>query len=123
MDWLDYITLAESLAKEKGEAERRSAVSRAYYALYNYAREWYFKDHRRRHIGLGEGESAHYKLWKEMAKHGKNGGKISNTGQMLRDRRNECDYQKNLTSPLITKQPNSSINMAKATIEDIKNLK
>jgi len=31
----DFLSLAESLAKGGGAAERRSAVSRAYYAVYN----------------------------------------------------------------------------------------
>src|SRR5437867_3401381 len=33
----DFLSLAESLAKGGGAAERRSAISRAYYAVYNVA--------------------------------------------------------------------------------------
>ena len=38
-DWNEYYDLAKQLAKESGEAQRRSAISRAYYAAYWKARE------------------------------------------------------------------------------------
>jgi uncharacterized protein (UPF0332 family) len=36
-DWGGYLTLATSLAEQADEASRRSAVSRAYYYVYNLA--------------------------------------------------------------------------------------
>jgi uncharacterized protein (UPF0332 family) len=37
-DWNEYLRLAQSLAEDEGDAARRSAVSRAYYAAFNRAR-------------------------------------------------------------------------------------
>ena len=35
--WKDYFELAKSLAAQPGEAEKRSAISRAYYSVFNTA--------------------------------------------------------------------------------------
>jgi hypothetical protein len=37
-DWTSYFVLARELAKRPEEASRRTAVSRAYYAIFNKAR-------------------------------------------------------------------------------------
>jgi len=36
-DWQEYLRLADQLVAQTGEAEFRSAISRAYYAIYNRA--------------------------------------------------------------------------------------
>lgn len=36
-DWTEYITLAVELAKSRDEASHRTAISRAYYAVYGVA--------------------------------------------------------------------------------------
>lgn len=36
-DWNDYLTLAEELASRADEASKRSAISRAYYCVFNLA--------------------------------------------------------------------------------------
>jgi uncharacterized protein (UPF0332 family) len=38
-DWKNYFDLAKVLAAQPGEAEKRSAVSRAYYSVFNIAIE------------------------------------------------------------------------------------
>ena len=38
-DWADYLELADNLLGQANEAAFRSAVSRAYYAVYNRARQ------------------------------------------------------------------------------------
>ena len=38
-DWSDYLRLAKDLAKNSGEAELRSAISRAYYSIFQQARK------------------------------------------------------------------------------------
>lgn len=122
MDWTDYIKLAEELANSQDESAKRSAVSRAYYALYNHAKEWYYKDPNRRSIGLGDGTSSHRKLWEEIKHCGQSGRRISSVGTMLRTKRNSCDYDKHLKDPGILRSPELSIRQAKTTIDDIKKL-
>lgn len=39
MDWFAYFRLAQEWAEEEGPAHKRSAVSRAYYAMYCTARD------------------------------------------------------------------------------------
>lgn len=36
-DWTDFLILAEKLLQSDGEAEQRSAISRAYYSIFNVA--------------------------------------------------------------------------------------
>lgn len=36
-DWIDYLTLAEALAQKPDEASQRTAISRAYYFVFNIA--------------------------------------------------------------------------------------
>ena len=36
-DWKNFLTLAEDLAKRKDDASRRTAISRAYYCVFNLA--------------------------------------------------------------------------------------
>ncbi len=40
MNWFEYIVLADKLASSGSEAERRTAVSCAYYGAFNPARRW-----------------------------------------------------------------------------------
>ena len=37
-DWTSFLELAEELAKREGEAELRSSISRAYYAVFHTSR-------------------------------------------------------------------------------------
>ncbi len=58
-DWGEYLRLAKSLARTSNEAELRSSISRAYYAVFNTARRiivnkglgylptWSHKDHKK----------------------------------------------------------------------------
>ena len=41
-DWADYLRLAQELAQRGEESCKRSAVSRAYYSVFNLARRWFF---------------------------------------------------------------------------------
>lgn len=122
MDWNDYIALAENLATSTGEAEKRSSVGRAYYALYNVAKEWLCKDPKRRNLIPPRGENSHKSLWEEIGKFKPEGNKIAQTGQLLRTRRTECDYDKILKDQTIIRNPQLSINLAKDAIKKVGNL-
>ena len=60
-DWHDYLTLGQMLAALPGEAERRSAVSRAYYAAYCASRGWLLQ----RGYVFSTRRHAHRALWYE----------------------------------------------------------
>lgn len=88
----DFQTLASKLASETGAAELRSAVSRAYYAVYNSAVEMVDK------LGfhVSSGAQGHGDVQKWLGNSGdseieKVGSKLAN----LRSRRNRADYELN----------------------------
>ena len=94
MDFRDYLTLADTLAKGTTEAEWRSACSRAYYSAFHVAR--------RLLLGLGfrvpQADRAHGYLWLRLsnAAHAdvvKAGRRL---GDLRRDR-NRADYEDHRT--------------------------
>jgi hypothetical protein len=123
LDWNEYIIVAKTLCENSTEAHSRSAISRAYYALYNQAKNWYMKDAVRRSEGLPRGESSHENLWKYFQKLGGDYGKIGNNGSTLRRHRNDCDYQNKVGSKLILQNPLVQVKCAEQTIELLKTLK
>ncbi len=120
-NWRHYLTLAEKLSQEEDEACQRSAVSRAYYALYNQAKEWFMSDASRRQLGLKNDERGHEKLWVEISRLGVEAKLIANNGQMLRMQRNKCDYDKTTGLNLREISPRS-VTLAKNSIERLKNI-
>jgi hypothetical protein len=88
-DWAGFLALAERLAAIDGEAELRSAVSRAYYSAYNDAR---------RFVGSQEPmysfrDEDHWKVWEWFARQPGQAPQVSTLGQQLRRKRNAADYR------------------------------
>ena len=84
-DWQEYMTLAGRLAN--GEAEQRSAVSRAYYAAFHTIKRYLIET---TSIQLTQEGKDHQLVIKGLRTEG-----YSTQSQLLlvlRDRRNECDY-------------------------------
>jgi hypothetical protein len=96
-DWKEYVELSRFLQRQAGtaanlEALLRSGVSRAYYGAFcyarNYARDW---------LGFQpryEGED-HGRLRAHLKK--KKRWRVSEKLERLRDWRNDCDYQDQLS--------------------------
>jgi uncharacterized protein (UPF0332 family) len=89
MDFREYLKLATTLAAGTGEAEWRSAISRAYYAAFHVARELL--------MSLGfrvpRADRAHSYLWLRFANAGAANVKIAgNRLNDLRSQRNRADY-------------------------------
>lgn len=88
-DWHAYLDLAEQLtmdgASKEAEAKNRAAVSRAYYAVYNIAR-----DHAPAHV-TERGGSSHRHLIDYFDNSGYQS--ISNLLESMRNRRNDADYE------------------------------
>jgi len=89
-DWFEYFDLARNLARQdNNETSQRSAVSRAYYAIFCSARNRL----------LWEGESipktgeAHRIVWDQFEKSAEKGRrKIAQDGRRLRRKRTKVDY-------------------------------
>lgn len=89
-DWFDYFDLAQELLQHDGEAYQRSAVSRAYYAVYCNARN---------RLQLGgeyapqKDETEHTHVWNTFGRGPEPERiKIGELGHRLRERRNMVDY-------------------------------
>lgn len=90
MDWFSYFELAQEWA-DGGEAHKRSAVSRAYYAMYCTARNKLVDAGRYKPPKCG---SSHIHVWnsyKEDSKHPER-RPIGVLGTRLRRARNRADY-------------------------------
>lgn len=89
-DWWDFLGVAERMAGTSDEAERRTAISRTYYAAFGTALAW-----RKgcRYFETLEDGSDHQRLWAEF-KESADGDEryIGELGSRLRRRRNAADY-------------------------------
>lgn len=93
MDWFDYLDLANEWAKESGDAHKRSAVSRAYYAMFctarNELRNAMGDDYSPPKCG-----SEHKYVWDSYKddRHPRGTRAIGVLGSRLRRHRNRADY-------------------------------
>lgn len=87
-DWREYFTLAERLWLEPGEASKRTAVSRAYYAIFCLTHDRL----------LSEGvtfrrENIHAEVWNHLeASRDRDRLQLVKMAKRLRDWRNQADY-------------------------------
>jgi uncharacterized protein (UPF0332 family) len=93
-EWRLYLRLAESLAEREGEALKRTAVTRAYYATFNICRSWLESND----VAF-RGESVHRHVWNTFATaryatsaSARDWRAIAGFGRMLNALRKECDY-------------------------------
>ena len=96
MDPLDFIKTANSLESSNEEADRRSAVSRAYYAVFNHIKR-YLKDCG---IYIPENHTAHIKIARYLRYSGlSNAKEMGDAVENLRDERWDADYELGLNGP------------------------
>ncbi len=90
-DWTNYLTLAEDLAKKQDEASKRTAISRAYYFVYNIASDRVLANGGR----FPGGESSHNWCWSKYEK-GPDPTciQLGVSGQRMKVRREWADYKK-----------------------------
>ena len=91
-NWLEFLALARALLKFEGEgfsseATKRTAVSRAYYAVFCFLRNY---EKEKRGFKPTHSPKDHELLIKHLESIGKY--KIANEIRCLRDHRNKCDY-------------------------------
>lgn len=91
-DWRKYLELAQAVQGEKtaSEAQQRTAVSRAYYAVYNLAEAKWGAFCQR-----GGADSYHKKLWQSLARmdDDETAQKVSERGSALLAKRKKADYE------------------------------
>lgn len=107
-DWTDYLNLAKTLETDAknhnplGEAQMRSAISRAYYSAFNIAKDYLISIGKR----FNGGAEVHRDIQiifedlsqQESDKNKKrNLAEISNELGILRSSRNKADYDKNVS--------------------------
>ncbi len=89
MDWFAYYELAQKWANNEGEAHKRSAVSRAYYAMFHTARYKLKKSVTK--YNPPDCGSEHTYMW-ELYKENPYYRQIGVLGTRLRKARNKADY-------------------------------
>ena len=88
-DWTAYLVLAQRLAKEPDEAARRTAVSRAYYAVFNKARLLL----EREGTVINNTGRAHDDVWRTLEAAGRGRRRLGAEGKRLRELRRKADYE------------------------------
>ena len=114
-DWRDYLKLAKSLIGQASsgysqEAARRSAVSRAYYAAFCWARNYAEANLGFRRTGKAED---HGYLRTHLSQRGM--ARIASNLNKLRQWRNDCDYEDRV--PNLVQRANFAIQIADKVIQ------
>lgn len=94
--WRDFLPVACALAGQAGEASKRSAIGRAYYAAYGTAEE------RRKVDGIpkASGDGQHARLWQAYLDDADAARKrIGDIGKRLYSRRLRADYKLGMRNP------------------------
>lgn len=89
-DWVEYLTLAQRLATENGEASQRSAISRAYYAIYHAARSSLEETE---NFQFSHNNPAHKQVWDAYRRKGRTHTAVGLNGDRLRLNRTQADYE------------------------------
>lgn len=115
-DWQEYLVLAENLNAIPIDSARRSAISRAYYAVFHKAETVYSGANRLAAQDLG-GQS-HYKVWQWFRDHHDRSHKsIGENGRRLQKFRERADY--NPQFPGLKEQVELQTSNAKRLIDDL----
>lgn len=120
-DWSEYYVLARNLAGEDvttdREAEKRSAISRAYYATLLQARA---KASQRTGDKYPRGGTHHWTIKKYKQDPAPNAKRIGSHLKRLKKRRERADYDKSV--PNLDKELRSALAEAESLLKRIKNL-
>ena len=111
-DWKKYLDVAEKFAKNSDECSQRIAISRAYYAAFNYTK------HRRIYGNVYgnkfSGPNSHEDMWREAFKDDSE-FQFFDDAITLKDFRKHADYDS--SSHNISKECKISIKLAKNIIK------
>jgi uncharacterized protein (UPF0332 family) len=109
VDWGGFLALATRMVTETGEAELRSAVSRAYYSAYNAARRYV----RNKAPMFSFRDEQHWLVWNWFAEAPGKVRQVATLGSALRSKRNRADYE--VYVPMANLKYEATIAIQKAT--------
>ena len=117
-DWTEFLRLAEELADRDDDAAKRSAVSRAYYAVFCVARDAL---EIRDLFDRREAESHHKEVWDAFEGDPRREWKrIGAFGHLLREDRRLADYEEDISNlPYLTR---GAMNRARRLSSDLTGL-
>lgn len=107
-DWAGFLALATRLAAETGQAELRSAVSRAYYSAYNDARRYV----RNKSPMFSGKDEQHWLVWDWFASEPGQAPQVATLGSALRKTRNKADYNVYSEIPYLKYEANQAVQKA-----------
>jgi uncharacterized protein (UPF0332 family) len=117
MQGIEFLATADSLSQGPSEGDWRSAVSRAYYAVFHHFREFFLAHG----LNLGRSGQAHFNLYAGLLHCGfPEAAKLGSRVDQLRANRVEADY--NLAGAFDALQARDSVNVARALIADLQRL-
>jgi hypothetical protein len=94
MEGKDFLELAKKFQSSENEAERRTSISRAYYAVFNHVKGFFSKTT----IKLSAAAQAHEKIYQYLFNSGiEEAADLASDLKSLREKRNDADYE--LISP------------------------
>ena len=88
-DWREFLALAEELAGRGDDASKRSAISRAYYCAFHYARQFVEEQG----VWVPTDGKAHTVVWETLEREGKARRRVGCDGKRLRVLRCMADYE------------------------------
>ena len=110
-DWKDYLTFAKSLQTRTDEAALRSAISRAYYAVFCQARRRWEHDNGPVPLGV----NVHEYIWKTYIDDRDRARQfIGRDGFRMRNFRTEADYEDSVSDLINTMK--TTLTLAKKTL-------
>ena len=89
-EWKNYLDLAKKLKDESDEASHRAAISRAYYCVFNLAKEYAIEN---LDYEFRPDIPSHTNLWRCYEKKGRTFKIIRDKGISLKDKRRNADYE------------------------------
>jgi uncharacterized protein (UPF0332 family) len=115
-NWKLFLDLAEELAQSEDEARRRTAISRAYYAVVGIAKGKVKKIYPNAFAGY------HEKLWREFESSNSNLHRnIATKGMRLKNKRNRADYDGDILN--LERETESAIKEAHNLLKMLESMK
>lgn len=91
-DWADYLTFAREIKTRTDEAAKRSAISRAYYCVFNKARKY---AENKLGYQYSSYHTSHKPIWDCFQNKGATFKAVRDNGLKLKDFREAADYKDN----------------------------
>lgn len=116
-DWEEYLELAERLVGQRGDvAAERSAISRAYYAVFHEAAHYYTRNGER----LAFTGEDHHAVW-DWFKRSRPYERIGINGERLKRSRRKADYDGSF--PKLSAEAQTNVKLARQMFQELVRLR